>query len=311
MTLAFTSSQVSAQVYPAPWPSDTQIGGEGEWQAYTFLSSAIGDQIGNLDLSNGGTTPQSATDISGFPNSESAYIAYDSVNDVLFFRFRIKDEPLASGVGKNGNSGSSNGFNASGPWASGSWSITLDANGDGFLDTAILIDGNSGGTGDIDSNAGGALTSGGQPVQFGTPMGGGDDLLIYFNSDTPNNQGLIAPTVSGGQVSAAGELVWVGETQRQVVGGDGQNGGTILDGFAWDFGTTRASVYSSDPAVADAPGNPEVGGGLNEDFWGDGWFIDVQVPRSAIINDLGEELLFLDRPLLIGFSTANSNFDLY
>ena len=101
MTLAFTSSQVSAQVYPAPWPSDTQIGGEGEWQAYTFLSSAIGDQIGNLDLSNGGTTPQSATDISGFPNSESAYIAYDSVNDVLFFRFRIKDEPLASGVGKD------------------------------------------------------------------------------------------------------------------------------------------------------------------------------------------------------------------
>ena len=121
--LASVASQASAQVYPAPWPSDTELGGEGQWQPYTFLSAAIGDQIGNADLSNGGTTPQSSTDISGFPNSESAYVAYDAVNDVMFFRFRIKDEPLASGIGKDGNAGSSGG-----PWASGSWAITLDAN---------------------------------------------------------------------------------------------------------------------------------------------------------------------------------------
>ena len=91
------SIAVSAQSYPAPWPSS------GAWIGYTQLGTATRDlSTAGGDLTTGGTgvNPSSSDVFIGTAgNLISVYYTYDAVNQVLFFRMRLRGDPRASGGG--------------------------------------------------------------------------------------------------------------------------------------------------------------------------------------------------------------------
>ncbi|MDH5673446.1 MAG: hypothetical protein OEZ06_14930, partial [Myxococcales bacterium] len=235
----------------------------------------------------------------------SGYVAYDRVREVLFFRTRIGSEMLATGVGKNGNSLLPE--VGSGPLQNASWNLTIDLDGDGFLDFLVALSGNSGGgAGDIttDSNALGFTA-------FGTAMHPGDDLVVYFNSVDPTTHEITPYAAGSGQINDLGELVWAAEMVTQDAEGDGLTGSEFLDGFHWNFGTTQVAVYSSDPSVANALDNPEGDLPEQEALWGDGWFLDVQIPLSAFRDNAGNIIVNGLTAMSVGYSTANSNIDPY
>ncbi|MGM0577947.1 MAG: EGF domain-containing protein [Myxococcota bacterium] len=274
--------------YPAPWPDEAALGGDGQWKVLTYTDEAIADEVGSADPTNGGTTPQGVVDLSGgeqVPPQPTALYAYDAVNEVAFFRFRLIDEPLASGVGKDGNEPLP--AVGSGPWAPASWMVTIDRDGDGLHDFAVSVAGGSGGgnSSDISSDAFAG-------IGYGTTMHEGDDLLLYARPSGATGQAINAHSVSSGAVSEPGDLVWAAETVVQDAAGDGLSGQSVTNGFHWDFGTTQSAVYVSDPV------------------WGDGWFMDVQVPLSALVDQEGLPIS-ARTPIGLAFSSANSNQNPY
>lgn len=120
---------------PVDWPD------EGEWTPYTNQQQILYDQR-IQDPSNGGTTPQNYVNVSSGEadlTEPSVYWQYDSVNEVLFFRWRV--EQIANNYGTGPNTGS---YSSSSPWNSAQWTVMIDQNGDGFRDFALHIDGSTG-----------------------------------------------------------------------------------------------------------------------------------------------------------------------
>ncbi|MDH5493700.1 MAG: hypothetical protein OEY14_17230, partial [Myxococcales bacterium] len=210
--------------YPAPWPDESGVGDLGQWTPFTLRGGSIQDLEGASDGSTGGTAPTGAVDISGgqdTPPVPSGYIAYDALRQVLFFRLRLGNEPLASGVGRDGNALLP--AVGSGPWQNGSWNLTIDLDGDGFLDFLVALDGSSGGgANDIESSVNGlGFTA------FGAPMHSGDDLLVYHNALGVGSHEITPHGVSAGALTAIGELVWATEAVVQDATGDGLSGGAF------------------------------------------------------------------------------------
>ena len=120
------SIAVSAQSYPAPWPSS------GAWIGYTQLGTATQDlSTAGGDLTTGGTgvNPSSSDVFNGTAgNLISVYYTYDAVRQVLFFRMRLRGDPRASGGGA--------------PLVNGTWDTLLDTDGDGYKELFIEVNGN-------------------------------------------------------------------------------------------------------------------------------------------------------------------------
>jgi hypothetical protein len=147
--------EVADNAAPVAWPSETV--GPSSWIAYTQLGSAIKDDTGQPDPSKGGSTPQGPADISRgstSPYFPSCYYAFDSVNQVFFYRVRVSDNPMSQGGYQSGT------ITSTDPWVSVTWNLLLDTDGDGWKEFAVILAGDSGGG----SNS-------------------GDDLQVYYNND--------------------------------------------------------------------------------------------------------------------------------
>jgi len=130
-------------IAPAAWPAESQ------WIPYSW-GTTYPDPVGNhsindprvQDPSNGGTTPQNYVNVSsGCPDQglASIYFYFDSVNNIIFFRWRV--EQIANNYATGPSAGS---YSSSSPWNSALWTVFLDLNGDGFRDFAAHLDGSSG-----------------------------------------------------------------------------------------------------------------------------------------------------------------------
>jgi uncharacterized repeat protein (TIGR01451 family) len=124
-----------AQITPVAWPA------LGDWHTYTSLGSPLADPS-VADPSNGGTSPQNYVSVtSNCPDKTlpSVYWAYDSVNKVIFFRFRLASIPCTYATGPSAGSAAT-----SDPWRSAQWSVLIDIDGDGFREFAVQLDGSTG-----------------------------------------------------------------------------------------------------------------------------------------------------------------------
>ena len=88
---------------------------------------------------------------------------------------------MATGVARNGADPATS---SNEPWSGASWVLTMDIDGDGWKEFALLIDGKSGGgASDITQE---------NPPNFpnvsGNPLHGGDDVLIYENDNASLSQ---------------------------------------------------------------------------------------------------------------------------
>ena len=124
---------------PVAWPA----GGAAttNWTAYTRIGTDIADKR-DSDSSNGGTSPQSYVNVSSGctdVTEPSVYYAYDSVHQVLFFRWRVQAPPHTFATGPNPGT-----YGSSSPWSSALWTVFMDTNGDGYRDFAVHLDGSSG-----------------------------------------------------------------------------------------------------------------------------------------------------------------------
>ena len=124
---------------PVAWPA----GGSAttNWIPYTRIGSDIADHR-DTDSSNGGTSPQSYVNVSSGCTDitePSVYYAYDSGNQVLFFRWRVQAPPHNFATGPNPGT-----YGATSPWNSAQWTVFIDTNGDGYRDFAVHLDGSSG-----------------------------------------------------------------------------------------------------------------------------------------------------------------------
>ncbi|MDE3059141.1 MAG: DUF11 domain-containing protein, partial [Bacteroidota bacterium] len=159
------------------------------------------------------------------------------------------------------------------PWYSASWVFLIDVNGDGWRDFAIFLDGNSGG-----------------------PSNSIDDIrVIYANNKTtqsidPSSTAGVheltriktAQTYSSG--AYAGELEQFDGNANVITTNVWPNGKYTT---WYDFGTTRT---------------------IDSTASGAGWFIDFQVPLSALdASAYGGPTVTASTPLSFVFTTANSN----
>jgi uncharacterized repeat protein (TIGR01451 family) len=120
---------------PVAWPANAAF------IAYTRIGSDIADKR-DSDSSNGGTSPQSYVNVSSGCTDQvapSVYYAYDSGNQVLFFRWRVQAPPHNYATGPNAGS-----YASTSPWSSALWTVFMDTNGDGYRDFAVHLDGSSG-----------------------------------------------------------------------------------------------------------------------------------------------------------------------
>ncbi|MHC4611444.1 MAG: hypothetical protein ACYS7M_13955, partial [Planctomycetota bacterium] len=107
--------------YPATWPSS--------WTSYTSLGDGIEDETSSTDESYG--TPPSVAwvdiyngDSGGLP---SLYWSFDSTNQVMFFRQRLRGDPRQ-------HSGTDD-------YSQFTWTTNLDLDGDGFSDFLVQVNG--------------------------------------------------------------------------------------------------------------------------------------------------------------------------
>ncbi len=259
---------------PVSWPSETI--GSGGWTAYTQLGAPIEDKsAANGDPSTGGTTPQQDTDITrgDSPYYPSALYAFDPVNQVFFYRIRVSSSPLTNGAQSGGT------YTGGDPWDNVTWNLLIDTDGDGHKEFTVVLDGDSGGHVNSDISATPGVTD-------------GDDLKVYYNN-LPQ-QDVTGETVSSGQVTAPGDLVWWGNagTHSATVPANPSN---PADGATWDFGRSRCVYHSSSNGT-----------------WGAGWFVDFQFPISALMDawnngNGGRQLVGVNTPIAFGYSTSNSN----
>jgi uncharacterized repeat protein (TIGR01451 family) len=122
-------------ITPVAWPAD------GNWVSYTTLGSPLADPS-TADPSNGGTTPQNYVSVtSNCPDKTlpSVYWHYDSVNEMVFFRFRLASIPNTYATGPSPGSAAT-----SDPWRSAQWSVLIDIDGDGYREFALQLDGSTG-----------------------------------------------------------------------------------------------------------------------------------------------------------------------
>ena len=120
---------------PVAWPA------ENGWTAYT-MQGANQKDAKTLDPSNGGTSPQNYVNVtSGCTdlNEPSIYYAYDAVNQVVFFRWRVQQQANTYATGPSAGS-----FASTDPWRSALWTVLIDVTGDGYRDFAVQLDGSIG-----------------------------------------------------------------------------------------------------------------------------------------------------------------------
>lgn len=255
---------------PVPWPSETI--GPGGWTVYTQLGASIKDDTGNPDCSRGASVSGSV-DISrgNSPYYDSCLYAYDSVNQVFFYRVRVNDMPLTPGGKNNGT------YTGKDPWASNTYNLLIDLDGDGWKEFNVVLAGDSGGSKSTDISA--------------TPgSNDGDDLKIYY-SNSPS-QCVTSETVSNNQITDVGDLVWWGNagTKAADVPPD-----QTADGATWDFGRTRCVYHTA-----------------NNSTWNVGYFVDFQFPLSACTNAYnngngGTQMWGPHTPVTFGYTTSSSN----
>ncbi len=253
---------------PVAWPSETI--GSGGWTAYTQLGQPIQDVTGNPDCSRGASV-SGAVDISrgDSPYYGSCFYAYDTVNQVFFYRVRVDGMPLTNGARTGGTRTGAD------PWASNTWNLVADLDGDGWKEFCIILAGDSGGGGtrDISEVAG---------------SNDGDDLKVYYSN--LESQCVTSETIANNQITDAGDLVWWGNagTQDATVPSD-----PAADGATWDFGRTRLVYHTT----------------ANE-TWNTGYFIDLQFPLNACTNQYnggagGTQLWGPFTPAMFGYTTSN------
>jgi len=124
-----------ASITPVSWPA------LADWRTYTSLGSPLADPS-TADPSNGGTSPQNYVSVtSNCPDKTlpSVYWAFDTVNNIIFFRFRLASIPCTYATGPSAGSAST-----SDPWRSAQWSVLIDIDGDGFREFAVQLDGSTG-----------------------------------------------------------------------------------------------------------------------------------------------------------------------
>jgi len=120
---------------PVAWPADV------DWIPYTAMSDSIEDPRVS-DPSNGGTRPQNYVNVSSDCTDltlPSVYYAYDAVNEVLFYRWRVSQRANTYATGPSAGP-----FSNSDPWNSALWTVFIDLDGDGYRDFAFHLDGSSG-----------------------------------------------------------------------------------------------------------------------------------------------------------------------
>jgi len=140
-----TRGDGSLAIKPVTWPTTPQ------WIPYSWGTTypdstltqkhPIRDQRVQ-DPSNGGTTPQNYVNVSSGCADQSLpsiYYYYDSVNNVIFFRWRV--EQIANNYATGPSPGA---FANTSPWNSALWTVFLDLDGNGYRDFAMHLDGSSG-----------------------------------------------------------------------------------------------------------------------------------------------------------------------
>ena len=178
-------ASAGAQTYPVSWPTGAGDGTNKKWQAYTMLLNDIKDGTTASSGGDGDTTyganPTGAQDISSMDPDRtypSAYWSFDAANQVFFYRIRVAQNPLASGVKKDGIPDPVTNDIAGKPWANGTWNLTVEIDGDGWKEFAVILDGNSGGSSnDIEAE---------NPPNFPNlttiPIHAGDDIVLFYNN---------------------------------------------------------------------------------------------------------------------------------
>jgi len=125
--------------YPAPWPDSGSSDVDSGWTPYTYEAVPAYDNPSSSDQSTGGTTPNQEADVvSDGGTRPSVYYAFDAVNQVLFFRFR-----LARSAFNNSPDGGSRDDPLKSTW----YNVLIDLDGDGFREFIVELDGNSGSPG--------------------------------------------------------------------------------------------------------------------------------------------------------------------
>ena len=150
--------------YPGSWPSDSQ------WIPYTNNGSNVSDVEGGSggDSSTGGTNPSGAVDIVA---DYGPAVSWYSDGSNLYFRMQLADSPLQS----TGNSK---------PFASATWNILLDTDGDGFKEFVIHIDGTGGDQAQPDDIV---VIYNDSPTQSFTITGGADTIWRQDSADNPSD----------------------------------------------------------------------------------------------------------------------------
>ena len=179
--LTMVSVRPCRAVYPCPWPDDGFANVVFNWVPYTVLGDPIEDPEKGPDGSTGGTTPTQEADItSGADHMQpSVYYQFDAVNQVVFVRLRLANDPMTSTPDGNSNDD---------PFTPTTWSMLIDTDGDGFKEFIIVLDGPSGGptntTDDVavyyDDSLTQAISAAAQPI-FAT------DSAVFADSDTRAN----------------------------------------------------------------------------------------------------------------------------
>ncbi|MBI1294078.1 DUF11 domain-containing protein [bacterium] len=188
----------------------------GEWIPYTVQSDTLNDPRVQ-DPSNGGTSPQNYVNVSSGCTDKSlpsVYYAFDDVNNVLFFRWRVEQIANTYATGPKAGSASS-----SDPWNSALWTVLIDTDGDGFREFAVHIDGSSGSPSNpIDSLA---------AIYSNTPSQSIDyinDPSIFLLNQKPT------AFVSGGQIAN------YQSSNTPVTSWPNGSSETV-----WDYGATRST----------------------------------------------------------------------
>ncbi|MFZ2492275.1 MAG: hypothetical protein WA208_12405, partial [Thermoanaerobaculia bacterium] len=248
---------------PVAWPT------EGQWIPYTNGNASINDARTN-DPSHGGARPQERVNVSSGcvdQSTPSVYYYYDSVNQVIFYRWRVEAEPNSYAKGPAPGA-----YSSTDPWLSGQWTVMFDTNGDGYRDYAAHLYGSSGGP--------------------STPI----DILnsiwsqtltnsIDFENDPNIHQLFYNPTgfVQGTSLS----------TNNQILQFDGTGAVSTVqwpNGASetyWDYGTTRAINITNATCVE--------------------YFVDYQIPVAMLnATAEGGPVFTGNTPFAFVFATANS-----
>ncbi len=135
--LLLVGASPALAAYPAPWPDSGSSSVDTGWIPYTYEAVPAYDKPSSTDQSTGGTTPtQEADVVSDGGTRPSVYYAYDAVNQVVFFRFRISKSCFTS---------TPNGGSNDDPITPVQYNVLIDLDGDGYREFIVDLNGDSGG----------------------------------------------------------------------------------------------------------------------------------------------------------------------